>query len=208
MDDLIVLCDKIEQQFKRRNKQRLFTVAISGIDASGKGYITQLIQGGLEARGYNVANINVDPWQNPIAIRLKKENAAENFYTHVFRWKEFFRELIIPLQQEKGIELPAKLLFTDSDQYYTHTYRYEKLDFLLIDGILLFQEKYLGHYDYKIWVHCSFETGLKRALERNSEKLAEKQLISDYNNYYYPAQYLHFERDNPKDEADLIFDND
>jgi putative protein kinase ArgK-like GTPase of G3E family len=42
-----------------------FTLAISGIDASGKGYITKLVQEELERRGLKVANINIDPWQNP-----------------------------------------------------------------------------------------------------------------------------------------------
>jgi uridine kinase len=208
MDDVAVLCDKIEQQFKNHNKQRLFTVAISGIDASGKGYITKLIQDGLEARGHKVANINIDPWQNPLLVRLQKKNAAENFYNNVFRWEEFFNQLIIPLQQAKGIELQTSLIHTDADQYYSHAYCYENLDILLIEGIFLFQEKYVSCYDYKIWIECSFETGLKRAIKRNIEKLDEKRLVNDYHTYYYAAQHIHFQSDKPKQLADLVFNNE
>jgi hypothetical protein len=48
---------------------------------------------------------------------------------------------------------------------------------------------------------------LQRAIKRNVEKLDEKRLIHYYDKYYYAAQRLHFERDNPRDKADLIFDN-
>lgn len=46
----------------RHQSGRLFTVAISGIDASGKEYITRLLQAAAEINGYKVANINIDPW--------------------------------------------------------------------------------------------------------------------------------------------------
>jgi uridine kinase len=208
MDDVVNLCHKIEHQFKNHDKHRLFTVAISGIDASGKGYITKLLQDGLEARGYKVAAINIDPWQNPIPVRLQKENEAENFYKNVFRWEDFFNHLIAPLQKDKGVYLEKKLIHSHADEYYRFTYDYDNLDILLIEGILLFQQKYLDYYDYKVWIDCSFETGIKRAIARNIEMLNEEQLIDDYNTYYYAAQQLHFLKDNPQKIADLIFDND
>src|SRR5258707_7200380 len=147
MNDVIGLCDKIEQQLKNHSGQRLFTLAISGIDASGKGYITKLIEDGLQARGHNVANINIDPWQTPLSTRLKKENAAENFYNRAFRWKDLFSKLVTPLQQNKSIELQTRLIATHVDQYYRYTYHYRNLAILLIEGLFLFQEKYAGHYD-------------------------------------------------------------
>jgi uridine kinase len=208
MSDVRILVDAIEQRLKNHSRQRLFTAAISGIDASGKGYITKLAQDNLATRGYNVATINVDPWQNPLPVRLQKENAAENFYNNVFRWRDFFNHLIAPLQKNKGIYLETKLIRTDADEYYPFVYDYDDLDILFIEGIFLFQKKYLNYYDYKIWIDCSFETGLKRAIKRNTERLNEEQLINDYNTCYYPAQQLHFKKDNPQNRADIIFNNE
>lgn len=202
------LTGKVLNAFAGHDKKTAFTVAISGIDASGKGYITKLLQDELENMGYKVANINIDPWQNPIPVRLQKENAAENFYRNVFRWKEVFAELLIPLKNKRSLHLQAKLIKSDADEYYDHIYEYRKIDFLLIDAILLFREKYLSFYDYKIWIDCSFETGLQRAIQRNVEKLDEQRLIHDYDTYYYAAQRLHFEKDEPQKAADLIFYND
>ena len=122
--------------------------------------------------------------------------------------KESANQLIIPLQRNKQFHLETKLIRTDADEFYPFIYHCDGLDILLIEGIFLFQEKYLEHYDYKIWVECSFETGLQRAINRNIENLDNQSLIHDYHTFYYPAQQLHFRLDNPKSLADIIFDND
>ena len=207
INDIPSLAKKVLNAFAHHDKKKAFTVGISGIDASGKGYTTKCLQEELERNGYKVANINIDPWQNPIPIRLRKENAAENFYRNVFRWENVFSELLIPLKSNREINLQATLIRSDADEYYDHIYQYENVDFLLIDAILLFQQEYLPFYDYKIWIDCSFETGLQRAITRNVERLDEKRLIHDYNTFYYPAQYYHLKKDNPVDSCDIIYYN-
>jgi uridine kinase len=202
------LSENVLDAVAKHSKASLFTVAISGIDASGKGYIATLLQKEFENKSYKVANINVDPWQNPISVRLRKENAAENVYENIFRWDQFFQQLIFPLQKDKSIYLETKGIRSDADVYHPLAYDYSDLNILLIEGILLFKKEYLLHYDHKIWIDCSFETGLQRAIKRNIEKLDERNLIHDYETYYYAAQRLHFERDDPQKAADVIFSND
>jgi uridine kinase len=207
--------DRLDKLYKgilltknRHQGNRLFTVAISGIDASGKGYVGNLLQQRFEGEGYKIANINIDPWQNPLPVRLQKENPAENVYENIFRWNDFFEQLIFPLQKKGGIYLETKGIRSDADVYYPLVYNDIDIDILLIEGILLFKKKYLSYYDYKIWIDCSFETGLQRAIRRNAENLSEDQLVYDYQTFYYSAQRLHFERDNPKENANIIFPNE
>lgn len=202
------LADNIIEKFKIHSSTNTFTVGISGIDASGKGYITGFLQKELEKKNYKVANINVDPWQNPIPIRLQKDDPAENFYQNVFRWDNFFTQLIVPLRTNRHIYLQTTLIRTDGDFYYSFIYDFNDIDILLIEGIFLFKQELLNYYDWKIWIDCSFETGIFRAIERNSEKLSREQLIHDYNTYYYPAQIYHFQRDDPKDVSNIIYCND
>ena len=207
-NDISSLTKKLLDTFADHDKKTVFTVGVSGIDASGKGYISKQLQERLESSGHNVANINIDPWQNPIAVRLKKEIAAENVYDNIFRWDQFFDQLIFPLQKNKSVYLETEGIRSDADIYYPLIYDYADPDILLIEGILLFKKKYLLHYDYKIWIDCSFETALQRAIQRNVERLDEARLIYDYETYYYAAQRLHFERDDPQKAADMIFYND
>jgi|SRR5688572_4720630 len=109
---------------------------------------------------------------------------------NIFRWQDFFQQLVIPLQRDKSIRLNTQLIRSDTDVYYPFTYHYEKLDMLLVESILLFRKKYIPYYDYKIWIECSFETGFQRTIKRNVEKPDALQLIFDYNTYYYPVQRL------------------
>jgi len=207
MDNLAGLTATIASAYKNHSDRRAFTVAVSGIDASGKGHISHLLQNELEKKGYTVANINIDPWQNPMPVRLQGINSAENFYNNVFRWDDFFQQLIKPLQEARHIFLETMLIRTHADDYYSFTYNFNNIDILVIEGILLFQKKFEFLYDYKVWIDCSFETGMERAVERNIEKLDKERLVHDYHTIYYAAQRLHLERDNPLTKADIIFDN-
>jgi uridine kinase len=207
MDSIYELFEKIIDKNRRHLSGGAFTVAISGIDASGKGYISKLLQEKLESDGLNVANINIDPWQNPLPIRLQKENAAQNVYDNIFRWNDFFKQLIFPLQKNKSIYLETQGIHTHADEYYPLIYDFKDIDILLIEGIFLFKKQYLSGYDYKIWIECSFEKGLQRAISRNAENLDEESLIHDYRTYYFAAQELHFKKDNPQISADMVFEN-
>lgn len=208
LNDIPSLTTKGTDAFLHHDKKTAFTVAISGIDASGKGYTANLLQQDLESKGYNVANINIDPWQNPIPVRLKKENAAENVYENIFRWNDFFEQLIFPLQKNNCIYLETQGIRTDADVYYPLIYDYKNIDILIVEGILLFKRKYLPYYDFKIWIDCSFKTSLERAIKRNVENLEKERLFADYDTYYYAAQRLHFEKDDPQRAADIIFYHD
>jgi uridine kinase len=207
-DEISILVSAIIDKFKAHQLPGTFTVAISGIDAAGKGYVSKQLNNELRKKGYRVALVNIDPWQNPIPIRLQRENAAENIYENIFRWNDFFGQLIFPLQKDKSIYLETKGIRSDADIYYPLVYDLKNIDILLIEGILLLKKKFLVYYDYKVWINCSFETGLKRALKRNIEKLDDERLLSDYHTFYYPAQRYHFAKDDPQGNTDFIFHND
>ena len=208
MDPIKELSKLILQRFYDHSPDHVFTVAISGIDASGKGYVAKRLEDELTGKGLRVANINIDPWQNPIPIRLKKENAAENFYHNVFRWDDVFEKLIIPLREVRTIHLTTQLISTHADEYFDFEFDFRNIDILLIEGIFLFQRKLLAHYDLTVWIECSFETGLQRAIKRNVERSSRQKLIEDYQTYYYPAQHYHFREDNPKHLSNIIYCND
>ena len=202
------LGELVLKEYKYYGKQNVFTVAISGIDASGKGFVSNLLQSELEKQDLKIANINIDPWQNPITLRLQKENPAEDFYKLVFRWDDFFTQLITPLKKNGSIYFDTMLIRTDADEYYPYTYNFSDVNILLVEGIFLFKKEFIKFYDLKIWIDCSFNTGLQRAILRNSENLSEGQLLRDYNTYYYPAQRYHFQQDNPHKSSDIIYCND
>ena len=187
--------------------QRSLLIGISGIDGSGKGFIANKIKNSLQNKGYKVALIGLDVWHNTQDIRFSKINPAQHFYDHAFRWQQVFNSLIIPLKKQKSILLNAELLDLKTDNLYPYTYNFKDIDIILFEGIFILQELFLKEYDFKIWIDCSFEIALERALARGQEGLPQEQVINDYQTIYFAAQKIHFQNDNPQAVASLIVDN-
>lgn len=187
---------------------RSLLVGVSGIDASGKGYITARLTAGLQAEGVNAANINLDGWLNLPPKRFSRVRPAENFYETAIRFDELFARLILPLRERRSLVLHAELAEETASDYHRHTYKFSDVDVILLEGIFLFKQAYRSRFDLAVWVDCSFETALERALARGQEGLPAEETIRAYETIYYPAQQLHFRVDSPHASADLILPND
>lgn len=181
-------------------------VGISGIDASGKGYVTRLLNEPLRARGLNTAVINIDGWLNLPHVRFDPHGPAENFYHNAIRFDEMFGQLVMPLREHRSINLTADFAEETAAQYRKHNYRFDNIDIILLEGIFLFKREFVDHYDLKIWIDCPFETALERAIARSQEGLAPEATIHAYETTYFPAQRIHFDRDDPS-AADVLIDN-
>ncbi len=189
--------------------RRAVLVAISGIDGSGKGYVTALIERALRANGSRVANINIDGWLHLPERRFDPERPAEHFLANGIRFDEMFRQLVLPLRNQRAIELSAQHADGSSaPNYFTHQYSYSNIDVILLEGIFLLRRDFRRHFDLAIWIDCTFETALERALKRGQEGLPPEQVIRDYQTIYFAAQKLHCQRDHPRQAANLVITND
>lgn len=70
-------------------------VAISGIDGSGKGYITDKMTELWAQQNLNVATINIDCWLNLPARHFSRTQPAQQFYHHAIHFDELFAQLIL-----------------------------------------------------------------------------------------------------------------
>lgn len=183
-------------------------ISMSGIDGSGKTHLSKLLAHAIEEAGLRVALIGIDPWQNPQTVRFGGANPGTHFYQYAIRFDELFSRLVDPLVAERRIHLAVKGIRTDRDVWDELRYDFEGIDVVLLEGILLFQSRFVGRYDLRIWVECSFETAVRRALERNVEDLPVERLLDDYDTIYHAAQRHHFSVDDPKAHADIFLMND
>lgn len=193
-------------QFRGARKARL--IAISGIDGSGKGYVTAQLAYRLTEKGHRVALIAADGWLNLPHVRFGSDEPAEHFYSHAFRFEEMFSWLIDPLVRDGGVRLLADFTEETATAYRKYSYSFEGVDVVLLEGIFLFKREYQQRYDFRLWIDCSFETALERALIRSQEELARAETIAAYEGIYFPAERVHFERDAPRDCADVVYVND
>lgn len=186
-------------------------VGTSGIDGSGKGYITHQLHTALTAQGLRCHTIGCDGWlalpNKRFANSQSPLDAGEHFYRHGFRYAEMRTLLLEPLRQFGQIDYTAQHAAPDNSPHFQpYHYQIPPVDILLVEGIFLFQPAF--QFDYKIWIECSFDTALQRAITRNQEGITEEQLILDYKTIYFPAQRVHFKHDNPTQQADCILNNE
>jgi len=187
---------------------RSLLVGVSGIDGCGKGYLAAQLQAHLTLYGVIPAILNVDGWLNLSEKRFDHNAPAANFYENAFRLDQFFNQLVLPLRDRRSIHLVADFVEETASNYRKHTYNYEDVSVVLVEGIFLFKPQYRNYFDLAIWIDCSFPTALARAIDRAQEGLSPANTIAAYDTIYFPAQRIHLAQDKPRENADLIFEND
>jgi uridine kinase len=188
--------------------QRSVLVAITGIDGCGKGYFAAELLKQLAAQGVRAATISVDGWLNLPQARFDSFNPAEHFYLHAIRFDEMFAQLVLPLRDRRSLRLEADYADETATKYRRYAYEFEELDIILLEGIYLLKRSFQAHYDLSVWIECSFETALGRAIVRAQEGLLPEATAEAYRSIYFPAQEIHSRRDDPRSAATLIVDND
>ena len=201
----------VEAIARKRNAvvpNRAVLVGISGIDGSGKGFVSAKLADALRAKSLNVAVISADDWLNLPHVCMNHDNYAEHFYQHAIRFDEMFEKLIFPLKQNRKINITADCAEAKATILRKHRYEFRKIDIVLLEGIFLFKRGYRHQFDLSVWIDCSFECALERAIERGQEGLPPAETIEAFETIYFPAQRIHLARDKPREAADCIVTND
>jgi uridine kinase len=188
--------------------ERCVLVAITGIDGCGKGFVANQIVAALQARGVRTACINVDGWLNLPAKRFDERNPAGHFYWHAIRFEQLFSQLVLPLRDHRQVRLEAEYAEETATSYRTHVYDYRDVDVIVLEGIYLLKRAFQGYYDLSVWIKCSVATALERAIARAQEGLPPEATIAAYRRIYFPAQEIHFLRDDPEAAATITISND
>src|SRR5689334_9636800 len=88
-------------------KGRALLVGISGIDGSGKGFVSAKLADALRSQSINIALIAADDWLNLPAVCIDLKNPGEHFYKHALRLDEMFEHLVLPLCRLRKIDVVA-----------------------------------------------------------------------------------------------------
>lgn len=202
-NELIENICKNKDSFKTNN----YMIAISGIGGSGKGYISEKLKESFQKKGFNIHIENLDAWLNLPSIRFSKIDKAKTFYDKAIRFDELFEHVIKPYKNSGKVKTTMNYIEETWENFIKKNLEICNVDIFILEGIYIFQEPYSSYFDYKIWIDCPFETSLSRAINRNQEGLLEKEVVSIYNEVFFPAQRIHFEKDKPYQKADLIYSN-
>jgi len=188
--------------------QRALILAVSGIDASGKTTIASQIAARLAAVEVHTVVVALDDWHTPASVRFSTTDPAGHFYRHAYRYDELFATIVEPIRRDRRIDAELHLRRLRNDAEFRTRFRAEAVDVLMLEGIFLLRRELRDRYDGRVWVDCSFERALERAVARNQEGLPPDRIVDDYRRIYFPAERLHFTLDNPRAHADAIVPND
>jgi uridine kinase len=202
------VCNRIAAQRRVMPLSRAVLVAISGIDGSGKGYISAQLAHRLREHGFRVADLGVDAWLNLPAVRFNAANPAEHFYRHAIRFDEMFTHLVLPLRDQRSVRLLMNFTDETASAYRPHTFEFEDTDVVLLEGIFLLKAEHRKHFDMSLWLDCSFETALERAIQRAQEGLPPEETVRAYGTVFFPAQRIHLAKDDPRESASAVIQND
>lgn len=211
MQKVINIDDLIERILACRAdipESRSLLVGLSGIDGSGKGYLAGQIEAHLAQRAVAAAILHLDGWLNLPEKRFCEAAPAENFYENAIRFDEFFAQLVMPLRDGRSVRLVADFVEETASQYRREVYDFKNVGVIVVEGIFIFKPQYRELFDLAVWVDCSYPTALARAIERGQEGLSPAKTIRAYETIYFPAQRLHLAEDKPRENADLILEND
>jgi uridine kinase len=198
----------IIEKRKALSPRHALLVGISGIDASGKGFLTTRIAQSLQEHGIKLAVISADGWLNLPHVRFHQQHLAKDFYKNAIRFDEMFERVILTLRDTRNVNVESDFTEETATTFRKHRYAFRSIDIILLEGIFLFKRMYRDHFDLKVWIDCSFATALRRAMARRQEGLPPQEAKRAFETIYFPAQRIHLNRDDPRREADLILHND
>jgi uridine kinase len=208
MTDLTSAIELILAKRRAVPRSRAILVAISGIDGSGKGWVTARLVDALQSEGVRAIAVNVDGWLSLPHERFDAVDPPGRFYRRAIRFDEMFARLVVPLRDRRSVRVEADFTEETATAYRPHVYAHDDVDVIVLEGIFLLKRALRSHYDLSFWIACSFATALRRAIARAQEGLPPEETIAAYQRIYFPAQEIHLALDDPVSAATAIIDND
>src|SRR5437899_5831762 len=145
LNQLDFLTSKIVATRTEKSAEQAVLVGISGIDAGGKGFITEKIAQRLQESGWRVATIHADDWLNLPEVCLSQHKPGEHFYEHAMRFDEMFDQLIVPLKEKRAVSFVADCADAKGKRR-KQSYEFRKIKIVLLEAVFLLQRAYREHF--------------------------------------------------------------
>ncbi|HDR8469332.1 TPA: hypothetical protein QC370_004587 [Bacillus cereus] len=185
-------------------------VGVSGITASGKTTFANELAEEIKKRGLPVTRASIDDFHNPRVIRYAKgKESARGYYEDAHDYPAFKERLLMPLGPNGNLqyETISHNLITDMSVHNEPLLATQNM-ILIVDGTFLLKKDVAYLFDYKIFVDTNFEIARKRGAKRETEAFGSyEEAEKIFLNRYHAACKLYIDEHNPKELADVLFEN-
>ncbi len=186
-------------------------VAVDGIDAAGKTTLADELEAPLRARGRSVIRASADGFQRPRAERYRRGSTSpDGYYEDAFDYQALLEALLVPLGPDGSLRYRRAVFDLRTDRPVVVAVELAPREaILVVDGVFLSRAELSALWDYRIFVEVPFDVALERALDRDVALVGSADVVrARYQERYFPAQRLYFERAHPRDLADAVVQND
>lgn len=186
-------------------------IAVDGIDASGKSCFAKKLYETIEAQHKHTILSSIDHFHNPRIERYKKGvDSPIGFYQDSFNLQMLKEKLLNPFKTGETM-VTLKAFDCDLDAP-TQTDPVTVFDdsILIFEGVFVQRAELRNYWDLTIFLDITFETALKRNIDRQVDKDrigSKEEIISRYQTRYQPGQQLYFDEAKPKENSDILIDN-
>lgn len=204
-----VLYETVEK-IQSLNTPHPLRIGIDGISASGKTTFADQLVKPLRKLGRNVIRASIDGFHNPPEIRYRQgESSPVGYLDDSFDKTAVIANLLQPLGPNGNLNYRESLFdFVSNRKTLSEISKADPDSILIFDGVLLFCDQLAPHFDYRIFIDARFDTIIKRALERDSQRLGgEAATLDKYRKRYIPGQKEYLKRHAPHKHANLVIDN-
>ncbi|PGZ06455.1 uridine kinase [Bacillus cereus] len=185
-------------------------VGVSGITASGKTTFANELAEEIKKRGVPVTRASIDDFHNPRAVRYAQgKESARGYYEDAHDYSAFKERLLKPLGPNGNLhyETISHDLITDIPVHNTPVVARPNM-VLIVDGTFLLKKEVEYLFDYKIFVDTDFEIARNRGAKRETEAFGSYEEAENmFLNRYHAACKMYIEEHNPKECANVVFQN-
>ncbi|WP_350273977.1 uridine kinase [Kribbella sp. HUAS MG21] len=212
MGDRAEVLGELADEVLRVARAHPVRIGVDGCSAAGKTTLAdELAQVVRERCGREVVRAGLDYFKRAPELRTKYPiDSAESYYFEVYDYEAIRERLLGPLgpggdrryttglrdsSAATALELPVCVAAPDA--------------ILIADGAFLQRPELLDCWDLCIYVHVSFETVLRRGIERDQAWMVSPEAAEHrYRTRYIPGEQMYVDQVHPADRAQLLVNNE
>lgn len=185
-------------------------VGIDGITAAGKTVLADELAAGLRQRGRPVIRASSDGFHQPAAHRYRRgRDCPVGYAEDSFDDGAIVRCVLAPLGPGgNGRYRPVAFNHHTDQPVPAEAQSAPAHALLLFEGVMLFRPGLDEYWDYRIYVHVDFATGLSRAEVRDLESMGSIETIHHkHATRFRPGQQAYLDTHRPRECAHAVIDN-
>ncbi|HVE91513.1 MAG TPA: hypothetical protein VNE62_04300 [Actinomycetota bacterium] len=195
----------------RAPDDRVLRVAVTGITASGKSSIATALTEAVNAAGVFCLRLPVDGFHNPREVRYRRgRESAEGYYRDAYDYDSLIRHVLRPLGPGGDCTYVQRTFDLEAEtSVWPQPMRAERGSIAVLDASFLLRPEIRDLFDYRVFVHTSFEVAEQRGVERDQAALGgPDEARRLYRQRYHEAQRIYFSEAQPWKHADALVVNE